>query len=237
MLDRLRIRAFLARRLDRSTFLGLHLTVSLLIVAGGVWLFASLLDAVLDNALLVRFDQFAERAIHSKATPAGLAFFNFMSRIGSPTTVWIVAVGGGVWLLVRRRPTLFTTWAAVFVGGGILEQVLKRVVHRSRPPYGTAYLTHASFSFPSGHAMASMLGAAMVLYVVFVTMRPGAAVRSVLASVAAVFVLLVGASRIYLGVHYPSDVLGGWIAGATWVAVCVSVAGVVLHRRGFSLSS
>jgi len=213
------------------------LSVSLVVVAGAVWLFASLVDAVLDNAVLVRFDRFADAMIHSHVTPAGLSFFAFMSRVGSPTTAWIVAVIGAVILLVRRMPTLFTTWVAVFAGGGLLEQVLKRAVHRSRPPYGTAYLTGVSFSFPSGHAMASMLGCAMVLYVVFIIARPRRLVRTLLASLAAVYLLLVGASRIYLGVHYPSDVLGGWAAGAAWVAICVSVASVVLHRRGFTLSS
>jgi undecaprenyl-diphosphatase len=232
-----RVRQFLARRVDTSTFLGLHLTLGLLVAAGAVWLFASLLDAVLDNALLVRFDGFADRMIHSQATPAGLAFFNFMSRIGSPVSMTIVAVIGGLYLLIRRWPTLFVTWVAAFAGGGLLERVLKAVVHRSRPPYGTQYLNGTSFSFPSGHAMSSLIGCGMLVYVAFIAWRPARPVRTLLLSAAAVFVILVGASRIYLGVHYPSDVLGGWTAGAAWLAACISVAGIVLHRRGFSLSS
>jgi undecaprenyl-diphosphatase len=231
------IRQFLARRLDTSKFLGLHLTLGLLIAAGAVWLFASVLDAVLDNAVLVRFDKFADGMIHSQNTPSGLAFFNFMSRIGSPVSMTVLAVIGGLYLLVRRWPTLFVTWVAAFAGGGLLERLLKAVVHRSRPPYGTQYLTGTSYSFPSGHAMSSFIGCGMVLYVVFVAWRPRRPVRTLLLSLATAFVILVGASRIYLGVHYPSDVLGGWTAAAGWLAACISVAGIVLHRRGFSLSS
>jgi undecaprenyl-diphosphatase len=115
--------------------------------------------------------------------------------------------------------------------------VLKRVVHRTRPPYGTQYLNGTSFSFPSGHAMWSIVGCSMLLYVMLISLGPRAGIRTFLLCVGAVFVILVGASRIYLGVHYPSDVLGGWAVGAAWVAACLSVAGIVLHRRGFALSS
>jgi membrane-associated phospholipid phosphatase len=232
----LRVRRFLEQRLDPSTFLGLHLTLGLIVAAGAVWLFASLLDGVLDNALLVRFDQFADRMIHSQTTPAGLTIFTFITRLGSPVAMAIVAVIGVVYLLLRGWPTLLVTWIAAFVGGGLLERVLKGVVHRSRPPYGTQFLNGTSFSFPSGHAMGSIIGCGMVLYVLFVSRQITGRMKTLFASVAAVFVILVGASRIYLGVHYPSDVLGGWAAGAAWLAACISVAGVALHRRGFSLS-
>jgi len=230
-------RKFLERRLDTSTFLGLHLTLGLVVVAGALWLFASLLDAVLDNAFLVRFDKFADRMIHAQTTPAGLAFFNFMSRVGSPVAMTILAIVGGIYLLARRWPTLFVTWVAAFAGGGLLERLLKAVVHRTRPPYGTQYLTGNSFSFPSGHAMASIIGCGMLVYLLFVSRQLGRGGHAVAIGAAAIFVMLVGASRIYLGVHYPSDVLGGWAAGAAWLAICISVAGIVLHHRGFTLSS
>jgi undecaprenyl-diphosphatase len=230
-----RLRRFLEARLDPSTFLGLHLTLSLVVVAAGVWLFSSLLDAVLDNAFLVRFDQLADRAIHSGTTAAGLVFFSNVSRVGSPPVMWTLGGIGAVFLILRRWPTLFVTWVAAFGGGGLIEQVLKRVVHRSRPPYGAAYLNGTSFSFPSGHSTMSFIGCTMLVYVIIVARRPSRPIRTALASAAAVFIILVGASRIYLGVHYPSDVLGGWVVSATWEAVCIGIAGVVLHRRGFTL--
>lgn len=230
------LRRFLAERVDTSTFLGLHLTLGLAVAAAALWLFGSLTDAVLDNALLVRFDVYADRMIHAQSTAAGLAFFNLMSRVGSPVTMTAIAVVGGLYLLYRGWRTLFVTWVAAFAGGALLERLLKSAVHRRRPPYGTQYLTGTTFSFPSGHATMSLIGCGMLLYVVFVALRPRRSVRTVLLCAGVAFVMLVGASRIYLGVHYPSDVLGGWAVAAAWLAVCISVAGIVLHRRGFTLS-
>lgn len=230
------LRAFFAGRFDTSTYLGLHLTLSLGVAAAGVWLFSSLLDAVLDRAMLVRFDQSAARIIHVQTTPAGLAFFNVVSWVGDPFTMLVGAVIGAIVLLRRGWTIRLVMWVAAFAGGEALEHVLKAVVHRSRPPYGTAYLTDASFSFPSGHAMMSFIGCGIALYVVFVAVRPPVATRIALAAATTILVVLVGMSRVYLGVHFPSDVLGGWAAGAAWLAVCTGVAGIVLHRRGLTLS-
>jgi membrane-associated phospholipid phosphatase len=96
--------------------------------------------------------------------------------------------------------------------------------------YGAAYLTGHSYSFPSGHAMGSIIGIGMLLYVLGLYWHPSRLVRIASIVAACIFVGLVGVSRVYLGVHYPSDVMGGWAAGAAWMAVCVSGASFALHR-------
>jgi undecaprenyl-diphosphatase len=161
-----------------------------------------------------------------------------MSRIGSPVTMTVIAIVGIIGLLVDRRRDLVIIWIAAFAGGGILDGLLKSVVHRSRPVYGASFVQGQSFSFPSGHAMMSFIGMTMLIYVLIVTGRLGPG-RGRVAAIAAssLFVLGVGISRIYLGVHYPSDVLGGYAAGAGWCAGCISVGALALHRRGRSVSS
>ncbi|HVX39461.1 MAG TPA: phosphatase PAP2 family protein [Gemmatimonadaceae bacterium] len=227
-----RLRSFISARVDSRSYLGLHLTLGLVVGVLAIWAFSALLDAVLDNATLVRFDVASVNWIHAHATPGGTAFFLTVTNAGSPRAMTILAIGGGIALVMMRRWVSLTTWTAAFVGSVIIERVIKLAVHRSRPPYGARYLINHSYSFPSGHAMGSFVGIGMLLYVLARFWHPPHIWRAIAMVCGVAFVALVGFSRIYLGVHYPSDVLGGWAVSAAWMAVCVSGRGIVLHRRG-----
>lgn len=225
------MRRFVADRLDPKAFLGLHLSVGLIIGALGVWAFSALLDGVLDNRLLVQWDMAVDALIHAHVTPAGLNIANWVSRIGSPVSMVVVAIIGAIVLLRFRRYIVLIGWSAAFAGGGFLEFVLKLLVHRTRPTYGNAYLAGHSYSFPSGHAMMSFIGMTTLLFVLWMYWHPARPVRIASIVAAIVVIILVGGSRIYLGVHYPSDVAGGWAAGAAWIAVCISGVAFALNGR------
>ena len=226
-----RTKRFVANRLSTETYIGLHLTVTFLVAVGAIWLCSALLEAVLDNATLVRLDVAAAEWVHAHVTSTGTALSIWISEIGSPTSMGVIAVIGGAELLRRHHKTLLFTWIAAFVGGGLLEKVLKILVHRSRPIFNTSAPAEQSLSFPSGHSMMCLIGVGMVVYVLLVPRKFGDPWRGILGGIAVAFVLAVGISRVYLGAHYPSDVLGGYAAGAGWVAICVGVRGVVKHRR------
>ena len=230
-------RRFLTDRLDAKTYLGLHLTLSLMVAAGALWVFAATFDAVLDNATLVRLDRVAVALIQQHTTVLGTRVFHGLTTSGSPTVMTILSIVCAVVLLARSKQTLAVTWIAAFGGGAVLEHLIKRGVGRSRPVFAAVHHANESASFPSGHAMLSTLAVGMLVYVLIVTGVVRGWARVAVVVVAFVYVVLVGVSRVYLGVHYPSDVLGGFAAGGAWLAVCVSVAGVSLHRRGYALSS
>jgi membrane-associated phospholipid phosphatase len=225
-----RFKRILAKRLSTDTYVGLHLTVSFVVLAGAIWISSTLLDAILNNEALVRWDVAAAAWIHSKATPTGTALSRGISKIGSPTSMGVIAVIGGVAMLMRRRKTLLVAWVAAFAGGGMLEKILKTVVHRTRPLFNTTAPDEQSLSFPSGHSMMCLIGVGMLVYVAIVPGQFKGARRTVLIALAAMFVLLMGISRVYLGAHFPSDVVGGFAAGAGWIAICVGVRGIVKHR-------
>jgi membrane-associated phospholipid phosphatase len=231
-----RLERFLRNRLNRETYIGLHLTVSLIVAGLAIWLSAALLEAVLDNATVVRLDIAAANWIHSRARPTGLTVSQIISEIGSPTTMGVIAVIGGVILLVRRRKTMLVAWTAVFAGGGLLEKLLKTVVHRTRPAFTPTPPVEQSLSFPSGHTMMCAIGMAMLVYMLTVPRHMPRPWRGILIGLALSLVLAVGISRVYLGAHYPSDVLGGLAFGTAWVSVCLAIAGLAHHRRGRSLA-
>ncbi|NUO64408.1 MAG: phosphatase PAP2 family protein [Gemmatimonadaceae bacterium] len=213
---------FLRARLDPKSYLGLHFTVGLLLAVLALWLFAGLLEEVLDNATLVHWDMATAARIHGIATSAGSSVFHAITNVGSPPVMTALAVIGVATLLVMRRRLLALVWLAAAGGGAVLDQVLKILVHRTRPEYGAAYLHGVSYSFPSGHAMGSVIGFGMAAFAIAHVWHLSRRERQGAYFLAGLAALLVGLSRVYLGVHYPSDVLGGWAAGGGWLSICIT---------------
>lgn len=200
--------------------------------AGATWIFGALLDAVFDQETMVRWDIATADRIHRATTPGGLRFFDWITRVGSPNTMTWLTAGMSVLLFATGRTQLAMLWVAVVVGGAALESMLKSLVHRTRPEYAGHYLTSGSYSFPSGHATLAVLATAMLIYTLIATCRMTARwARVAVIAVGAIWVLLVGMSRVYLGVHFPSDVLGGYTIAAAWFTGCITLVNVVRQRQ------
>ncbi len=176
-----------------------------------LWLFVELADEVHELEAFM-FDDPLLLHLHGVATPALDRFFVAVSAAGYqygviPLDVLIVLA-----LLAARRwrEALFS--ACAFIGSALLNLATKQFFQRERPGLWESIAPEHTFSFPSGHAMGSMTLAMVVFLLAWHTRWRWPAALAALA-----FVLLVGLSRLYLGVHYPSDILGGWAAGMAWV--------------------
>ena len=214
-----RTRQFFAARFDPRSQLGLGLTASVLLSALAIWAFGGLLDAVLDNDLLVRFDMRVESWFHLHATATGLSIFNAVTQLGSPV-VFVVVVVVAIYLWRKNKRLLLWSWIGANLGGTIVEYVLKNTIHRSRPQYAAAFLNGHSYSFPSGHTMGSTVCYLLLAYFIAGYGSVSNRARAIAFIVAMAVIVAVAVSRLYLGVHYPSDVLGGFLAGVAWLAVC-----------------
>ena len=220
---------FVAGRFARGEYLGLHLTIGFVISVTGLWLFGGITEDVIHHDPLTQFDVTLLDWVHARATPAGYAISNAISLLGSPLTLTILALGVGFLLAARRQWILLGGWLAAFAGGGLLAAVLKLVIHRPRPPYAAEFLQHYSWSFPSGHAMGSLIGYGMLAYVLALLWIHRRSAQISMALVAALLIVAIGLSRLYLGVHYFSDVVGGYAAGVLWLSACIS--GLEVARR------
>ncbi len=224
-----RARTFVAARFARGEYLGLHLTIGFVISVAGLWLFGGITEDVIHHDPLTQFDVTLLNWVHVRATPAGYAISNAISLLGSPVTLTILALGVGLLLAARRQWILLGGWLAAFAGGGLLDEVLKFVIRRPRPPYAAALLPHESWSFPSGHAMGSLIGYGMLAYVLVVLWIHRRTPQISVVVAAALLIVAIGLSRLYLGVHYFSDVVGGYAAGVLWLSACIS--GLEVARR------
>jgi undecaprenyl-diphosphatase len=144
-----------------------------------------------------------------------------LSTIGSQAVLTPLVAVTALWLLVRRRAALAVVVLCVWGGAIGLYSLAKLIVNRPRPPSELWLTSAGGNAFPSGHAVQSLATYAVLVAVAAVWLRsarrPGIAAAVVLG-------LAVGWSRVYLGVHWATDVIAGWIAGAAWVAVVVWLA-------------
>jgi undecaprenyl-diphosphatase len=222
---------FIAARFVRGEYLGLHLTVGFLLSMAALWLFAGVTEDVVHHDPLTRFDLTVTTLLRTHATPLGDNIFRLISMLGSPVAMACVGAGGGLFLLARRRWIVFTAWVAAFGGAGVLTFVLKNLIRRPRPAAAAEFLYGTTFSFPSGHALGSLIGYGMLAYLVGSTWVETRRGRLRVAIAAAVLVLAIGMSRLYLGVHYFSDVIAGYAVGVLWLSVCISGLQVAQRRR------
>ena len=223
-----RLWKFLAARFAHGEYLGLHLTVGLAISLVGLWIFAALTEDVVHQDPITRFDQTLLDWLRAHAGSSGLSIARAISTLGSAYVMIGLALSVGSLLAIRRQGLLLEGWITAFLGGAVLNTALKSAIHRPRPAH-SAILSYQSWSFPSGHAMESLIGYGMLAYLLIV-MIPGTPARRLgIVLCTSLLVLAIGWSRLYLGVHYFSDVVGGYAAGVLWLSACIS--GLEVSRR------
>ncbi len=221
---------FIIRRFKPGEYLGLHLTIGLLVSIAALWLFGGITEDVVHHDPLTQFDLTLLAWFHAHATASGLKIFAAISVLGSPLAMTVLGVAVALLLAARHSWLLLAGWCAAFAGGGVLDVALKHIIRRPRPIYATPFLReYYSFSFPSGHAMGSLIGYAMLAYLLVTLWARRWQAKAAIVSTATVLILAIGVSRLYLGVHYFSDVVGGYAAGVLWVSACIT--GVEIARR------
>lgn len=210
--------------------------LALLLVVGGVWGFVELVDEVKEGDTH-QFDVSLVQAMRRADDPSKPIGPDWLEGIGRDIT----AIGGvavltlvtaavlGYLLLVRKFHAMWLVLVAS-VGATIISSVLKYVIGRPRPDVVPHLHDVYTYSFPSGHSMMSS-AIYLTLGALLARLVPERRAKVYFLALALVATLLIGVSRVYLGVHYPTDVLAGWTAGLAWALLCWLVARS-LQRHG-----
>ena len=216
---------FLVHRFDPNQRFGLFLTFGLILMTGGAWLFGALLQDVMAREQLALFDRPALEFIAARRDPGVNTFMRAVSFVGStPMLLGLVTLMGG-WVYLRTKQLRWPLFLAITVAGAIgLYTVIKILVERPRPDIAPL-VDVTGFSFPSGHATASAAVFAALAYVL--TRQTSWKAGVIFWTIAAFAATLVGFSRVYLGVHWPTDVMGGLTLGGLWTVITATAVKVL----------
>lgn len=198
-----------------SAVLGLSVVVAATAVTGTV------VEDVTGNDGVAVLDRPVAAFVAAHRSGALTVVMRAASASGSPVVLAVATAAAGVLLAIVRRDWGAAVVAAVTVAGSAaLIAVFKQVLGRSRPPLAGAVAAADGYAFPSAHAAVATASFAVLAFLCAAGLRSWAG-RVATWSVAAVLAALVGISRVYLGVHWMTDVLGGWAIGIGWAAVAI----------------
>ena len=172
------------------------------------------------------FDQSVMNTVRSYSSPAMDGFMLFMTDMGSVFMLGLLLVISMIWLFMKRKDVWgMRLYFMTVAGGGLLNLLLKNFFERERPIVNRI-IEADGFSFPSGHSMGSMTYYGFLGYLVLRSKRKPLS-KLGLGILLCLVILLIGISRIYLGVHDPSDVLAGFVAGSVWLVICISLLEII----------
>jgi len=190
----------------------------LLLAALALWIFYEIAEDILKSETQA-FDTAILLTLKRMHTPLLDRIMTVITFLGEPEVLLIIAVSLAIWLLLKHRRPEATMLGIGVVGAGGLNYWLKELFHRERPALWERTVDVRYYSFPSGHAMVSMVVYGLIGYLLATRFHQVKRVWVFSGSI--LLILAIGLSRLYLGVHWPSDVVAGYAAGLVWLIACI----------------
>lgn len=224
-----RMQRFLAARFSPEGQFGLHLTIGAGLMLLAAWAFAHVAAEVQSGAAITALDVRLAQWFHDRASPRFTAVMLAVTQLHSVAGISAMGLLFAAWLYRRDERGWLAALLLTLPGGMVLNVLLKHAFQRARPHFEDPLLTLSTYSFPSGHtASATVLWGLVACYLANGKPRPAG---MALMAAALGIVALVGLSRMYLGVHYLSDVLAATAEGVAWLALCITSLSTLRRRR------
>ena len=224
------MKTFLKKRFDKGEFVGLPLTVIVATILLIIATFTGLAEVVTSSGPVTALDTSVTQFLFTHRTPFFDQFFYTVTQFGSLKVVGILIPVVIVALFVYKKRDLLLPLIISLVGSELAMYFIKLGIHRPRPGESVAYYLEKSYSFPSGHATIAMAFYGFLIYF-FVRLEGRLRSSYSISLVLSLLIFLIGFSRIYLGVHYLSDVLGGYLVGGMWLLLAISLREILGWRK------
>ena len=204
-----------------------EIVLDIILILGSIFLFLRIGNEILEKEVF-SFDTILTNFIYSMRSPQMTSLMLFFSNLGGPFFLFLLSVAIIIYLFKKRRRDALI-YSFILYTGVILNVVLKEIFQRPRPHH-LPLISEDFYSFPSGHAMNSFVFFAAFSYFIL-RETSNKKITIIVSTISILLVLLIGISRIYLGVHYPSDVIAGYIAGFIWFLSAILLDKTVIFER------
>lgn len=207
------------------------------VVVAGAWVFSELAEQLADAGAAQRIgalDDVLSASVGSHLSASARQVFAAITHVGDSVTLTGLTVVVAAVLFFNHRRWLALGYAVAVVGNGLLNVTLKSIFERTRPVHNTALFHADGWSFPSGHSSGAVVAYGMLAYVLLRAWPPArnhplGGLAVVLAASALAFTI--GCSRVFIQVHYATDVLAGFSSGSVWLTVCISSIELTRHYQ------
>lgn len=226
-----RARRFLGARLSPEGYLGLHQTIGLVVIVAASFWFGDIAEDASRNAATRTLDDNVTAWFVIHANPFLTRISRAITFFGSVGFLTCASILIGAVLALRRSFYRLLALVLAVGGGALLNLSLKHLFHRQRPVLENPLVTLSSYGFPSGHTMGATIFFGVLALIVTYSIRRWLW-RVVIGWIAASIITLIGASRIYLGAHYFTDVIGAIAVGVAWLAFCWTGVDTLRRWRG-----
>ncbi|MFZ4648363.1 MAG: phosphatase PAP2 family protein [Patescibacteria group bacterium] len=225
-------RYLLKKRLARDNFFGLTLTILVVILIYIFVLFGAVIGNYLPLESLMIFDQKVNNFILASRVPSLVNLFFLITAFALPQFAIGMSIAFTAFLSLKKKRVYLMPFLVSFLGGVLTNFLSKISLQRGRPI--NAIYTESTYSFPSGHSTLAVVLYGFVIYY-FWKRTKSRAMKSVILAIGILFILAIGFSRIYLGVHFFSDILGGYLLGLIWLCTGIGLAEWRLEKRSIKL--
>ncbi len=219
---------FLKKRLDKNNFYGLPLTFLSLALIYAISLFGGIMEDIINSDVIVSADVRVANLLSIFRNTELTTFFFWITLLGKWQTILIFTTATIFILWLWQKRTYIIPLLVSMIGSEIFTSIGKITFHRSRPTVAIYY--ESSFSFPSGHATIATAFYGFLAYLLIKNNKKWKYKINIF-FISLAIILLIGFSRLYLGVHYVSDVWGGYLAGTIWLIIAISLSEYLLFKK------
>ena len=229
---------FIQRRLDKNNFFGLPLTLFSLAFLYVFFLFGGIIEDIINSDIIVSADIRIANLLAVFRSAKMIKLFLWITLLGKWQVILIFTVAAIVILYLWKKKSYIFPLLLSIVGSEAFTVIGKFILHRARP--NVAIYPEYSFSFPSGHATIAVAFYGFVTYILIRNVKQWKSKINAF-FIGFIFIVLIGFSRLYLGVHYVSDVWGGYLVGTIWLIIAISISEYFLNKKqesdAFSLNA